>query len=235
MTSHLITDSFVSGVAFFPLLVSSLSPLIPFPFRFSKKSGKVVLPSSCGFFCACFLWPEKIVSGRGRPLRSGGGGGGGSGGGETWVHAAAAAVERAGSYTTVRGLRQIGQNLRPDGTSAGSCGKKPDKKRAEGVKAREKDERHWQTRERERAREQLGSDGGGAGVQWVEAATGVREQEQAQPPATSRARALTGGHTQEAGEVEGRAGKEEGARAVPLYAAFTYFRKWQVLSNEWNE
>lgn len=150
MTSHLITDSFVSGVAFFPLLVSSLSPLIPFPFRFSKKSGKVVLPSSCGFFCACFLWPEKIVSGRGRPLRSGGGGGGGSGGGETWVHAAAAAVERAGSYTTVRGLRQIGQNLRPDGTSAGSCGKKPDKKRAEGVKAREKDERHWQTRERER-------------------------------------------------------------------------------------
>lgn len=235
MTSHLITDSFVSGVAFFPLLVSSLSPLIPFPFRFSKKSGKVVLPSSCGFFCACFLWPEKIVSGRGRPLRSGGGGGGGSGGGETWVHAAAAAVERAGSYTTVRGLRQIGQNLRPDGTSAGSCGKKPDKKRAEGVKAREKDERHWQTRERERAREQLGSDGGGAGVQWVEAATGVREQEQAQPPATSRARALTGGHTQEAGEVEGRAGKEEGARAVPLYAAFTYFRKWHVLSNEWNE
>lgn len=235
MTSHLITDSFVSGVAFSPLLVSSLSPLIPFPFRFSKKSGKVVLPSSCGFFCACFLWPEKIVSGRGRPLRSGGGGGGGSGGGETWVHAAAAAVERAGSYTTVRGLRQIGQNLRPDGTSAGSCGKKPDKKRAEGVKAREKDERHWQTRERERAREQLGSDGGGAGVQWVEAATGVREQEQAQPPATSRARALTGGHTQEAGEVEGRAGKEEGARAVPLYAAFTYFRKWQVLSNEWNE
>lgn len=153
MTSHLITDSFVSGVAFFPLLVSSLSPLIPFPFRFSKKSGKVVLPSSCGFFCACFLWPEKIVSGRGRPLRSGGGGGGGSGGGETWVHAAAAAVERAGSYTTVRGLRQIGQNLRPDGTSAGSCGKKPDKKRAEGVKAREKDERHWQTRERERERE----------------------------------------------------------------------------------
>lgn len=83
------------------------------------------------------------MSGRGRPLRSGGGGGGGgSGGGETWVHAAAAAVERAGSYTTVRGLRQIGQNLRPDGTSAGSCGKKPDKKRAEGVKAREKDERH---------------------------------------------------------------------------------------------
>lgn len=153
MTSHLITDSFVSGVAFSPLLVSSLSPLIPFPFRFSKKSGKVVLPSSCGFFCACFLWPEKIVSGRGRPLRSGGGGGGGSGGGETWVHAAAAAVERAGSYTTVRGLRQIGQNLRPDGTSAGSCGKKPDKKRAEGVKAREKDERHWQTRERERERE----------------------------------------------------------------------------------
>lgn len=87
---------------FFPLLVSSLSPLISFPFRFSKKSGKVVLPSSCGVFCACFLWPEKIVSGRGRPLRSGGGGGGGGGGG-TRVHAAAAAVERAGSYATVRG------------------------------------------------------------------------------------------------------------------------------------
>lgn len=83
------------------------------------------------------------MSGRGRPLRSGGGGGGGGGG--TRVHAAAAAVERAGSYATVRGLRQarqIGQNLRPGGTSAGSCGKKPDKKRAEGVKAREKDERH---------------------------------------------------------------------------------------------
>lgn len=67
MTSHLITDSFVSGVAFFPLLVSSLSPLIPFPFRFSKKSGKVVLPSSCGFFlCVFFVAGENSV-GSGSP------------------------------------------------------------------------------------------------------------------------------------------------------------------------
>jgi len=66
------------------------------------------------------------VSGRGRPLRGGSSGGSG----ETRVHAAAAG-ERVGSYAAVRGLRQsgrIGQNLRPGGTSAGSCGKKPDKK-----------------------------------------------------------------------------------------------------------
>lgn len=36
-----------------PLSLPSLPP------RFSKQSGKVALPSSCGFFCAFFIWPEK--------------------------------------------------------------------------------------------------------------------------------------------------------------------------------
>lgn len=87
---------------FFPLLVSSLPPSFPSLFGSQRKAERLFYLRRVGFFCACFLWPEKIVSGRGRPLRSGGGGGGGGGGG-TRVHAAAAAVERAGSYATVRG------------------------------------------------------------------------------------------------------------------------------------
>lgn len=82
-------------------------------------------------------------SGRGRPLRGGGGGGGGGSGG-TRVHAAATG-ERAGSYAAVRGLRQsvrVGQNLRPGGTSAGSCGKKPDKRARGRERDGEEGERH---------------------------------------------------------------------------------------------
>lgn len=238
MTSHLITDSFVSGVAFFPLLVSSLSPLIPFPFRFSKKSGKVVLPSSCGFFlCVFFVAGENSVGSgspstqrrrrrrRQRRRRDVGPCGSSSSRAGRFVHdRPGVAADRAEPSTRRDLCWLLWKETRQEESGGG-------KSQREGRETLT-DKRE---REIERAREQLGSDGGGAGVQWVEAATGVREQEQAQPPATSRARALTGGHTQEAGEVEGRAGKEEGARAVPLYAAFTYFRKWQVLSNEWNE
>lgn len=82
-----------------------------------------------GFSYVFYLAGER-VSGRGRPLRGGGGGSSSSGGGETRVHAAATG-ERAGSCAAVRGLLQswrLGQNLRPGGTSAGSCGKKPDKR-----------------------------------------------------------------------------------------------------------
>lgn len=240
MTSHLITDSFVSGVAFFPLLVSSLSPLIPFPFRFSKKSGKVVLPSSCGvFLCVFFVAGENSV---------------GSGSPSTQrrrrrrrqrrrrdVGPCGSSSSRAGRF--VRDRPGVAADRAEPSTRRDLCWllwKETRQEESGGGKSQREGretltDKRGREREIERAREQLGSDGGGAGVQWVEAATGVREQEQAQPPATSRARALTGGHTQEAGEVEGRAGKEEGARAVPLYAAFTYFRKWQVLSNEWNE
>lgn len=240
MTSHLITDSFVSGVAFFPLLVSSLSPLIPFPFRFSKKSGKVVLPSSCGFFlCVFFVAGENSVGSgspstqrrrrrrrqRQRRRRDVGPCGSSSSRAGRFVHdRPGVAADRAEPSTRRDLCWLLWKETRQEESGGG-------KSQREGRETLT-DKRE---REIERAREQLGSDGGGAGVQWVEAATGVREQEQAQPPATSRARALTGGHTQEAGEVKGRAGKEEGARAVPLYAAFTYFRKWQVLSNEWNE
>lgn len=238
MTSHLITDSFVSGVAFSPLLVSSLSPLIPFPFRFSKKSGKVVLPSSCGFFlCVFFVAGENSVGSgspstqrrrrrrRQRRRRDVGPCGSSSSRAGRFVHdRPGVAADRAEPSTRRDLCWLLWKETRQEESGGG-------KSQREGRETLT-DKRE---REIERAREQLGSDGGGAGVQWVEAATGVREQEQAQPPATSRARALTGGHTQEAGEVEGRAGKEEGARAVPLYAAFTYFRKWQVLSNEWNE
>lgn len=101
-------------------------------------------------------------SGRGRPLRGGVGGGGGSDGG-TLVHAAAT-VERAGSYAVVRGLRQSvrkGQNLRPGGTSVGSCEKKPDKR----ARGRETERRARDTHRQEIEREQPRSDGGGAGVQ----------------------------------------------------------------------
>lgn len=237
MTSHLITDSFVSGVAFFPLLVSSLSPLIPFPFRFSKKSGKVVLPSSCGFFlCVFFVAGENSVGSgspstqrrrrrrRQRRRRDVGPCGSSSRAGRFVHDRPGVAADRAEPSTRRDLCWLLWKETRQEESGGG-------KSQREGRETLT-DKRE---REIERAREQLGSDGGGAGVQWVEAATGVREQEQAQPPATSRARALTGGHTQEAGEVEGRAGKEEGSRAVPLYAAFTYFRKWQVLSNEWNE
>lgn len=90
-------------------------------------------------------------SGRGRPLR--GGGGGGSNGG-TLVHVAAT-VEQAGSYAVVRGLRK-GQNLRPGGTSVGSCEKKRDKR----ARGRERD-----SDRQEIARVQPRSDGGGAVVQ----------------------------------------------------------------------
>ncbi|KAF6716010.1 hypothetical protein FQA47_023157 [Oryzias melastigma] len=61
------------------------------------------------------------------PLRGGGGGG-------TVVHAVPAGGQRAGSLAAVRMLRQsgrVGRNLRPGGTSAGFCGKKPDKEEKE--------------------------------------------------------------------------------------------------------
>ena len=78
------------------------------------------------------------MSGRGRPLRGGSGGGGGGrgggGGGGTRVHAAeVAAVATAGESGWLRQSGPAGQNLRPDGTSAGSCGKKPDKEESGGV------------------------------------------------------------------------------------------------------
>lgn len=41
---------------FFPPRLSSFPSL---PLRFSKQSGNVALPSSCGAFCAFFIWPEK--------------------------------------------------------------------------------------------------------------------------------------------------------------------------------
>lgn len=110
---------------FFPARLPSLPPSLSPPF--SKQSGKVALPSSCVGFCAFFFnLAGERVSGRGRPLRGGGdGGSSGGGGGGTRVHAAAAG-ERAGSYAAVQGLRQsgrVGQNLRPGGTSTGSCGR----------------------------------------------------------------------------------------------------------------
>ena len=36
-----------------------LSSLPSLPLRFSKQSGNVALPSSCGAFSAFFIWPEK--------------------------------------------------------------------------------------------------------------------------------------------------------------------------------
>lgn len=111
-----------------------------------------------GFLCVFYLAGER-VSGRGRPLRGGGGGGGGG----TRVHAAATG-ERAGSYAAVRGLRQsgrVGQNLRPGGTSAGSCGKKPDKR----ARGREPERRERDADRQQGEREQTRSNGGGAGVQ----------------------------------------------------------------------
>lgn len=229
MTSHLLTDGFVSRISFF-LPVSPLSP--PSRFGSQSKAEMLLYLRRVGFFLCVFYLAGERVSGRGRPLR--GGGGGGSGGGGTRVHAAATG-ERAGSYAAVRGLRQsgrVGQNLRPGGTSAGSCGKKPD----ERARGREPERRKRDTDRQQGEREQTQCDGGGAGVQWVGAATGVREQreqERAQPPATSRARALTGGHTRGEARAGGSGGgevevEEEGAHAIPRYlrAAFTCYRKW---------
>lgn len=120
MTSHLLTDGFVSGISFFFLPVSPLCP--PSLFGSQSKAERLLYLRRVGLFCAFFFLSGRRTSvGRGRPLRGGGGGG-------TRVHAAAAR-QRTGSYTAVRGLQQsgrVGQNLRPGGTSACSCGKKPD-------------------------------------------------------------------------------------------------------------
>lgn len=92
-----------------------------------SKAERLLYLRRVGLFVRFFLSGRRKSAGRGRPLRGGGGGGVG-----TRVHAAAAAAaarERTGSYTAVRGLQQsgrVGQNLRPGGTSACSCGKKPD-------------------------------------------------------------------------------------------------------------
>lgn len=100
------------------------SPSLPsHPLGFSKQGGNVAVPSACEAFLVPFHSYGERQSGRGRPLSGGGGGG-------TRVHATATG-ERAGWYAAVRRLRQsvrVGQNLRPGGTSAGSCGKKPDKR-----------------------------------------------------------------------------------------------------------
>lgn len=66
MTSHLLTDGFVSGISLF-LPVSPLSPP-SLSLQCSKQSGKVALPSSCWFFCADFFF---FKSGRRKRVGSG--------------------------------------------------------------------------------------------------------------------------------------------------------------------
>lgn len=134
---------------------SSPSPLSTLPPSsvLKSKAERLLYLRRVGFFVRFFNLAGERVSGRGRPLRGGGGGGGSSGGG-TRVHAVATG-EQAGSYAAVRGLRQsgrVGQNLRPGGISAGSCGKKPDKRARGRERERERGGRETLTDNRERER-----------------------------------------------------------------------------------
>lgn len=108
---------------FFPARLPSLPSLA---LRFSKQSGNVALPSSCGAFCAFSMWPETE-----------------SRVGVALYAAAEVVAPTAGRWSMQQqqwsrqvrtrssggcGSVRKGQNLRPGGTSVGSCEKKPDKR-----------------------------------------------------------------------------------------------------------
>lgn len=170
MTSHLLTDGFVSGNYFFLSSPSFFLLLSPFRFSDRNKAKKKMLLylGRVGFLWGFFFFKKKSV-GSGSPStrwrrqqqhqrrrqrrRS-------SDAGPCGSSTSRSRSRRLGERKSVpprssRGLLQcerIGQNLRPGGTSAGSCGyRKQTRERGGGKELRrEQGERHWQTTEWER-------------------------------------------------------------------------------------